>query len=284
MTQVSGERPAFEGPGHTRRVESSPAAGSSRPSTGLSICVPNWNHKSYFGRSLTSAIAGARALERAGLGSEVLVIDDGSRDGSQKTLFTLALTQPDAGFDVVLAPENRGLAAARNLALRTARYRWVCMLDADNELIPENLPLFQRAGEETQAAIVYGNLIGHQDGVPVDLVSSDVPHDGLLELNYIDAFCVLDADRALELGGYTTSPYARAHEDWDLLLHAICEGERVVFVPAVMGRYFREPHSMIQSTSFEHSQMHRVYNQRGAGMPLAFTGPIAYLPSVGYIW
>lgn len=273
MTRLPGTRVDVESPGL--------AAG--RPSNGVSICVPNWNHKPYLGRSVASALAAAKCLAEQGLCSEVLVIDDASRDGSQKTLFTLALTQPDTRFDVILLPENTGLAAVRNLALRRARYRWVCLLDADNELVPENLALFCRAAVETQATLVYGNLIAVQNGEPVHLISSDVPHEALLDMNYIDAFCLLDADAALRLGGYSSAPYARAHEDWDLLLHIICEGELVVFVPAVLGRYFKEAQSMIQSTPFEHARVHRVYNQRRAGMPLACAAPLVYHPDIGVI-
>ena len=79
-----------------------------------------------------------------------------------------------------------------------------------------------------------------------------------------------------------TAPYAKTHEDWDLLLHLIAEGQRIVFVPAVLGWYYAEGLSMLKEP-FDHSKMHRVYNQRGAGFPISFEEPKMYYPGVGFL-
>jgi glycosyltransferase involved in cell wall biosynthesis len=252
-----------------------------REGGGISVCISNWNHRNYLSRSLGSAMAAACRLAEVGVGCQVVVVDDGSRDGSQRSLFTLAALY-GASLEVFLAPENKGLAAARNFGLSQARYRWVCMLDADNALIPENLPLFYQAAVETQPALLYGNLIAYEQDEPVGLISSDVPRESLLELNYVDAFNIVDADRVLELGGYTAAGYARGHEDWDLLLHLIAEGQRIVFVPAVLGRYYRESLSML-AAPFDHSKVHRIYNQRRIGFSPGLDGPIIYYPGIGPI-
>jgi len=148
----------------------------------------------------------------------------------------------------------------------------VCILDADNEVVPDSLVLLHRAAMDTQATLLYGNLVAYEANQPVELISSDVVHEGLLDVNYIDAFCMFDADAVVALGGYTTDAYARSHEDWDLVLHLVAEGQRLVFVPVILGSYYKEPSSMIKTTAFDHSRVHRVYNQRRSGMPLGFKG------------
>ena len=45
-----------------------------------------------------------------------------------------------------------------------------------------------------------------------------------------------------------SDPQLYGHEDWEMLLHLIFEGKQVVFVPAAMGYYYRNPRSMLEET------------------------------------
>lgn len=251
------------------------------PDYGLSICIPNWNHKHFLPRAVGSALKGVKALNQAGIPAEVIVVDDASRDGSQRTLFAMALAEPEGHLDVVLADKNAGLPATRMKALRLARYRWVCLLDADNEITPDNLATFVRAADETRATMIYGNLLKMVSGAAAGFYSNDVVHEAIFEDNYIDAFAILDRDKVLSLGGYRED--LTSHEDWELTLHLIAEGESIVFVPAVLGQYHVENHSMVKTTPFEHRRMHRIYNQRGTGFASAFKARQMYHPAIGWL-
>ena len=100
------------------------------------------------------------------------------------------------------------------------RYRHMCMMDADNELVPSNLPLFLRSIQETGAALVHGNLVIQQHGGPVSAVSNMVATLSLTKANYIDAFVVIDVEKILRSGGYARlHPYTP--DDWELFLHLI---------------------------------------------------------------
>jgi succinoglycan biosynthesis protein ExoO len=249
--------------------------------SGLSICIPNWNHKHFLPRAVRSALRGVECLRRAGIPAEVIVVDDASRDGSQRALFAMALAEPEGILDVVLAEKNAGLSATRMQGLRLARYRWACLLDADNEIVPENLPTFVRAADETAAAMIYGNLLKMATGEAAGLISNDVVHEEIFEENYIDAFAIVDRRKALAHGGYRED--MTSHEDWELTLHLIAEGESIVFVPAVLGHYHVENHSMVKTTPFEHRRMHRIFNQRGTGFSPAFTARRMYHPALGWL-
>ena len=231
---------------------------------GVTFCIPNWNHRTYLARSVRSAL---RAIDRTGLPGEIIVVDDASRDGSQRFLATTAMLLASDNLDVVLLPQNNGLAAARNLVLRRARYRYVCFLDADNELIPENFGFFTRSIVETRAAVVYGNLIKHRKSRAIGLVSNDYVHDQLYTDNYIDALTICDRDKLIRCGGFDED--LTSHEDWEMWLHLIAEGESIVFVPVCMSYYHVNPMSMVQTEkNFDHSKLHRIYNQRGNGLPV----------------
>ena len=156
------------------------------------------------------------------------------------------------------------------------------MLDADNELIPENLFHFWCAIRDTKAAFLYGNLLVVQDGKVNGLLSNDFVTERLYSENYIDAFAIVDVEKIESLGGYY-GKHAPAHEDWELLLHLIAEGQDVVFVPMVLGIYYREHLSMITTYNHEHARTKRIFNQRGSGFPVGFEPGKIYHPKVGWL-
>ena len=220
----------------------------SKAENGVTIFIPNWNHRPYLPRSIRSALQAIERLKEAGLSGEVLVIDDASRDGSQRFLLTVQALYGDAPLRTVFLERNLGLPRLRNLALRMSRYRRVCMLDADNELVAENLPLFLRSAVQTDAALLHGLLLDRRDGRMTGIRSDNVASMRLTAGNYIDAFALVDAVKLLRLGGYLADTRL-PHEDWEMVLHLIAEEEQVVFVPVVMGYYHLAPGSMYAQTA-----------------------------------
>lgn len=255
---------------------------SGRCEDGISICIPNWNHRNYLPRSVGSALRASDLLRAKGIGCQVVVVDDMSRDGSQRLLFSLAMQDAHGALDVVLVPENSGLGPTRNMALKHAKYRWVCFMDADNELLPENLDVFRRSIADTGAAFAYGNLLMTHPTGATELMSNDILQEDIYRENYIDAFALVDANKIESLGGYY-GKHAAAHEDWELLLHLVAENQLIVFVPMILGFYHTSGLSMIRTVQYDHSKMHRVYNQRRTGFPVALQKRRIYHPDVGWI-
>jgi len=91
----------------------------------VSIIIPCHNAAAWLEASLQSA------LSQEGAELDIIVVDDGSTDGSAQ----LARRHECATLRV-LCQENRGAAAARNHGLREARGEFIQFLDADDLLLP----------------------------------------------------------------------------------------------------------------------------------------------------
>ena len=105
----------------------------------VSVIVPTYNCARLLPRALASVFAQTVAP------AEVIVIDDGSTDGTD---FALARS----GYRdrvVYLRKPNGGVASARNVGLRAARSEWIAFLDADDEWLPERLERGLRIVAET---------------------------------------------------------------------------------------------------------------------------------------
>jgi glycosyltransferase involved in cell wall biosynthesis len=257
---------------------------------GVSIGIPNWNHEFVLPRSIGSALRAVGILRSNGVDAEVLVVDDGSRDGSHVLLRQLEALYFDAGLRILLLPQTTGHpSVVRNAALQYTSFRHLVFLDADNELVPGNIHHFYRAITETQAAVVFGNLICRgQDRLR--LISNESFQDKLFEENYVDALAMVDRVQVLDADGYSANPLIRAREDWEFYLHLAASGRCIVFVPMVMGIYHELPSSVTREAADaatharQHAYVRRVFDQLGIReRRLLNTRHLRYHPDVGYI-
>jgi succinoglycan biosynthesis protein ExoO len=254
---------------------------------GVSIAIPNWNHELVLPRSVGSALAAIGRLRSGGIPAEVMVIDDASRDGSPTLLRQLEALHCNDGFRALLLARNVGLGAVRNIALAQANFRYVLFLDADNELVAENLLHFYRSITQTEACVVYGDLLSlRNDSGLVAVISNESFQDKMFRHNYVDAFALVDREQLLDAGGYDSTLPGR--EDWELYLHLATSGRRIVFVPLVMGIYHDLPTSMIKESrgreAEQSARCRRIFNQLGVRDRIPMnTRHLRYHPDVGYL-
>ena len=95
----------------------------------LSIIVPVFNVKPYLERCVRSLLD--QDLEREDY--EVILVDDGSTDGSGLICDGLAAREP--GIQVI-HKENGGLSSARNAGIRVASGDYILFVDSDDYLVP----------------------------------------------------------------------------------------------------------------------------------------------------
>jgi hypothetical protein len=220
----------------------SPAYAAVKPL--VSVVIPVLDEAKAVRRALASVEA--QTLESI----EVIVVDDGSGDGSSDIVRRWAAEHPGLALLGLRHPVNRGLGAARNSAIGWARAPHVFFLDADNALFPATLGrLLAGLRRDPDAAFAYSMLAMERNGAPVGLRSWTAWSPELLrEGNVIDAMSLWRTDALRALGAYTTDLRLHGWEDYDLLCRLAEEGGHGTFVREMLGRYEARAHSMLSIT------------------------------------
>src|SRR5450759_1882450 len=98
-----------------------------RPTLRVSVIIPSYNHERYIRQCVDSVLCQSRK------DFEVIVVDDGSTDGTPDIL---------RGFGekiTFIRQENRGTQAARNVGIQASTGEFVALLDSDDAWLPEKL-------------------------------------------------------------------------------------------------------------------------------------------------
>ncbi|HEY8746596.1 MAG TPA: glycosyltransferase family 2 protein [Tepidisphaeraceae bacterium] len=103
----------------------------------LSICVPVYNEAENL-PLLHAAIA--KVIDANDIDAEILLVDDGSKDGSWEAIE--ALVAKDARVRGLRFTNNCGETAASDAGLRAARGTYVMTMDADLQNDPVDIPKF----------------------------------------------------------------------------------------------------------------------------------------------
>lgn len=119
----------------------------------VSVVIPTYNREQLIRRAIESARAASRP------GDEIIVVDDGSTDGTAGVL---------AGYGEairVVRGRHAGAGAARNLGIEHARGPYVALLDSDDEWRPDMLEL-SRCVLDARPDVVFtfGNFEGRGHG------------------------------------------------------------------------------------------------------------------------
>lgn len=216
----------------------------------FSVVIPVYNHRPYVAEGLVSAL-------RSRLVTEILVVDDGSRDGSAALLERLAA--PHGGRVRNLTPPEGGNAGAHNRLnqlVEAASQPWIAVLNSDDAFLPERFAVAAMRVRKTAIDFLTGHiLIMDEDGRPLGRkrgpLSPEFPFPAELDVsglmaagdllpllanqNIIATTSNMMFTKALwqRIGGFADYRYVH---DWDFALRAIALGTPA-YLPLYLTRY-----------------------------------------------
>ena len=197
----------------------------------LSIIVPVYNILEYLPRCVHSITA------QTYTNLEILLVDDGSTDGTDKLCDELA---KEDGRIRVFHKENGGSSSARNLALKEARGEYFGFVDSDDYISPNMYEtLYQAVSEKGVKMAQIGRDEIDQEGnrlpdiceppkEPI-LIASEAFLKELLMHRGDSSFCTKLVHR--ELFENREFPIGRLNEDFYLLVHMLKDCEGLVSLP-----------------------------------------------------
>ncbi len=113
----------------------------------VSVIVPAYNAGNKMKKCIESV------LNQTYNDLELIIVNDGSTDDTE----LIAKTYVDSEKRIKLFnTENRGVSAARNLAIENATGDYICFVDADDEIVPDAIEKMMNMTIETSADICVG--------------------------------------------------------------------------------------------------------------------------------
>jgi glycosyltransferase involved in cell wall biosynthesis len=129
----------------------------------ITLVVPFFNAMAFLEKSLLSLLA------QTDSNTEIILVDDGSIDGSGEWAVTWVEAHPQ--FQLI-RQSNQGVSSARNLGLSKARGAWVLFVDADDTVEPHFVAAMRAAIQGKDFAACAYARVGPKGSTPFVLRGS----------------------------------------------------------------------------------------------------------------
>ena len=177
----------------------------------ISVIIPTFNRKETLKRAIQSVVMQSYTPY------EIIVIDDGSNDGTKEWLKD---NFPNVKY---IYQKNSGVSSARNKGIKFARGDWIALLDSDDEWLPSKLKDQANEIESNPAAkFLHTNEIWIRNGVRVNQMKKHKKYGGYIFEKCLD-MCRISPSSVLikkdifdEIGMFDET--LKVCEDYDLWL------------------------------------------------------------------
>jgi len=197
-------------------------SGTARFDALVTVVIPAFDPGDYLRTALESVIAQTYAVW------ECIVVDDGSSED-------LGWVEQFDARVTCIRQHNRGVSAARNTGVASARGRYIAFLDADDVWLPEKLERQLAAWQPGASMSATGFFRFGEGSRQAGWVPRAATRDELIRGNSICMSSVIvDRARIIALGGFDER--LRSAEDWDMWLRLVVTG-RLIAVDEVLTGY-----------------------------------------------
>ena len=204
----------------------------------ISVVIPLYNKEAEVERALRSVIEQSLAPR------EIIVVDDGSTDGSRAIVERIIAKHPDADIRLIAQP-NGGVSAARNRGIAEAKGDYIALLDADDMWLTGYIAEVCRLMEYYPDADAYStafDIVSDTQRVAACVPTAegyiDIAEEAL-QRRYpiIPSTATLRREAVLRAGGFPEG--MRIGEDQWLWVRMVQQGSKFCFSPMSLVRYSR---------------------------------------------
>jgi len=217
----------------------------------VSVIIPCFNYGSLVEGAVQSA------LQSHYSNVEVVVVNDGSTDNSQEVLDAIAALDSRV---TVIHTENRGVEAARNLAIANSKGDYIFTIDADDTFKPTFIPIAVNV-LLTQPDVIFVHsdtefigrvhriATGEEFNIRRFLLDNYIGNCGLIRRSAFDKTPY----------GYITGAHLNTHEDWIFLMELLITGGKFFRIPEPLYVYLLKPDSKLQIVTRNKPLLAKVY-------------------------
>ncbi len=177
----------------------------------VSVIIPSYNRVEWLPKAVESV------LEQSLVPTELIVVDDGSTDGTSELLAEQFPTVR------VIRQENLGVSAARNAGIWQAKGQWIALLDSDDYWLPNKLEAqIDVVQSDSGIKVIHTDEIWMRNGIRVNPMKKHSKPTGWIYPQCLPLCCVSPSSVLIhqsifaELGLFDES--LPACEDYDMWL------------------------------------------------------------------
>lgn len=227
----------------------------------VSVIIPTYNRAPYVTMAIESVLA------QSYQDYEIVVVDDGSTDGTRDVLV------PYKDRIRYLYRDNKGVSAARNTGIQVAKGEWIAFLDSDDEWLPDKLEIQMQQAQNyphvclhaanmllinpQQDEVNYYHKIGF-DKIVGEFLLVERPLIYLLQYTFAFPSAVLAKKLAL-LNARLFDEEISLHEDTDLFYRVSLEGPWGIYGLPLIKKFRRDEPSILNLSG---QSAHQSYNYK----------------------